>query len=146
MSVFSAIIAGEIPGRFVWEDETCVAFATIEPIEFGHVLVVPRAEVDNFSQLAPKTFAHLAKVTQIIAKAQEKAFQVSRSIVTIFGFDVPHTHIHVIPSTASTISKIGSEKSAEGAELDSAMKKLRKALCELGYEKFVPAQIDKLKN
>ncbi|XCB30243.1 HIT family protein [Arcanobacterium hippocoleae] len=144
MSIFSKIIAGEVPGRFVWEDEVCAAFATIEPAEPGHVLVVPRKEVDKYSDLDPQTFAHLANVSQIIGRAQENAFGVPRAIISILGFDVPHTHIHVIPATAETVAKLGKEQIAAGAALDAAMEKLRTALCKLGYESNVPVSMHKL--
>lgn len=144
MSVFSMIIAGEIPGRFVWEDDLCVAFATIEPVEPGHVLVVPRVEVDKYSDLDPEIFAHLANVAQILGRAQEKAFSVPRAIISILGFDVPHTHIHVIPATPETVAKMGHEQAATDAELDAAMSKLRSALCELGYREHVPAKMGSL--
>ncbi|WP_297566680.1 HIT family protein, partial [uncultured Arcanobacterium sp.] len=69
MSVFQKIICGKFPGRFVWEDDICVAFATIEPVTPGHVLVVPRQAIDKYSDVAPEDFAHLAKVAQIIGRA-----------------------------------------------------------------------------
>lgn len=138
------IIAGEILGRFVWEEPDCVAFATIEPVEPGHVLIVPRTEVDKYSDLDPQIFARMANVAQIIGRAQEKAFAVPRAIISILGFDVPHTHIHVIPAQPETVAKIGHEQPATDAELDAAMEKLRAALRELGYGEYVPPELRRL--
>ncbi|MDR6938946.1 HIT family protein [Arcanobacterium hippocoleae] len=144
MSIFTKIIDGEIPGRFVWQDEVCVAFATIEPVEAGHVLLVPRIEVDKFYDLDPEIFAHLAKVAQIIGRAQAHAFGTSRAIMSIFGFDVPHVHLHLHPGSPDTVKKISTPKMADGAALDAAMEKLRDSLCTLGYRKNVPAEMGKL--
>ncbi|MDK8657667.1 HIT family protein, partial [Actinotignum sanguinis] len=91
MSVFSKIIAGEIPGRFVWADDVCVAFATLEPHARGHVLVVPRAEIDRFTDLDDDTAAHLFIVAKRIGKAQIAAFGVERAMLVIAGLGVPHT-------------------------------------------------------
>ncbi|WP_353066595.1 HIT family protein [Arcanobacterium hippocoleae] len=110
MSIFTKIIDGEIPGRFVWQDEVCVAFATIEPVEAGHVLLVPRIEVDKFYDLDPEIFAHLAKVAQIIGRAQAHAFGTSRAIMSIFGFDVPHVHLHLHPGSPDTVKKSALQK------------------------------------
>ncbi|MEA1157652.1 HIT family protein, partial [Klebsiella pneumoniae] len=67
--VFSKIIAGEIPGRFVYRDETVVAFLTIEPIAYGHTLVVPVEEVDKWTDLSPEVWAHLNDVAQKVGQA-----------------------------------------------------------------------------
>ena len=64
-SIFSKIIAGEIPGRFVWKDEKCVAFMDIMPASHGHLLVVPREEIDRWPDLPPELAAHLFAVTRI---------------------------------------------------------------------------------
>ncbi len=144
MSIFTKIMDGEIPALFVWQDELCVVFATIEPVEPGHVLVIPRQEVDKYSDLAPEIFSHLMQVSQIIGKAQELAFGVPRAIVEILGFDVPHTHVHVIPATRETLAKHGLTKVTPLTDLAEPIMKLRAALVELGYQKQVPVNIEKL--
>ena len=78
-TLFTRIIDGEIPGRFVWSDEVCVAFATIAPISDGHVLVVPRAEVDRFTAAPDDLLAHLMSVAKVIGSAQEAAFGAPRA-------------------------------------------------------------------
>ncbi|MFC5370271.1 HIT family protein [Arcanobacterium bovis] len=144
MSIFSKIIDGELPGRFVFADDVCVAFATIEPVAPGHVLIVPRQEVDKFSDVDPEIFARMANVAQIIGRAQERAFHTERAVVSILGFDVPHTHIHVVPANSHTPGELGKAQAAPAEELDEAMTKLRVALGELGYGEFVPAQMNSL--
>ena len=97
-SVFTKIINGELPGRFVYRDDTVVAFLTIEPIKYGHTLVVPIAEVDKWTDLDPQTWAHLNEVAQKVGQATIDAFGSPRAAYIIAGFDVPHTHIHVFPT------------------------------------------------
>lgn len=132
-SVFSRIIAGELPGHIVWKDDHCVVMATIEPMRPGHVMVVPLREVDKFNDVDPDVFAHMAKVSQIIAHAQEKAFDVPRAVTAILGFEVPHTHIHVIPAESEEAAYVQNATQAPDEEIASAMTKLRDALTELGY-------------
>ncbi|WP_252865333.1 HIT family protein [Mobiluncus mulieris] len=85
-------------GNFAWQDEKCVVFATIEPRSPGHMLVVPREEVDNYLDADPDLLAHLAKIVQIIGQAGCRAFGAPRAFIAVAGFDVPHLHIHVIPT------------------------------------------------
>ncbi|MDO5025890.1 MAG: HIT family protein [Trueperella sp.] len=140
-SVFSKIIAGEIPGKFVWADADCVAIATIEPVRPGHVLVIPRQEVERFSDLPPELFAHLAQVSQIIGKAQQKAFAVDRAILVLLGFEVPHTHIHLVPANSEADADMRLAAPAPDAEITAAMEQLRTALVDLGYGENVPAEL-----
>ena len=76
-SVFSKIIAGELPGTFIYRDETVVAFLTIEPLAYGHTLVVPVEEVDRWTDLEPATWVHLNEVAQEIGSIVRKATTVS---------------------------------------------------------------------
>lgn len=98
-SVFTKIINGELPGRFVYRDETVVAFLTIEPLAYGHTLVVPVQEVDRWTDLDAETWAHLNEVAQKVGQAIIAAFGSPRAGYIIAGFDVPHTHIHVFPTS-----------------------------------------------
>lgn len=97
-SVFSKIINGELPARFVYKDETCVAFLSIEPLRYGHTLVVPIQEVDKWTDLDPQTWAHLNEVALKVGNAIKDAFGSPRTGYIIAGFDVPHTHIHLFPT------------------------------------------------
>ena len=96
-SVFSMIIAGDLPGRFVWRDDRCVGFLSINPLAQGHTLVVPIAEVDHWLDLDIDTNAHLISVAHHIGAAQQAAFSPARVGLVIAGFEVPHTHLHVVP-------------------------------------------------
>ncbi|WP_216388353.1 HIT family protein [Arcanobacterium phocae] len=143
-SVFTKIIAGEIPGKFVWADEDVVVMATIEPARPGHVMVVPREEVAKFNDVEPRVFAHAMNVAQIIATAQERAFDVERSVVTILGFEVPHTHIHVIPADAESAANLHEVGPAPASEITQAMMTLRNSLVDLGYGDHIPEYMDSL--
>jgi histidine triad (HIT) family protein len=96
-TIFTRIIDGELPGRFVWRDDICVAFLSINPLREGHTLVVPRTEVDHWVDLDPGTNAHLMLVARAIAEAQMDAFAPTRIGLMIAGLEVPHTHLHVVP-------------------------------------------------
>ena len=98
-TIFTRIINGEIPGTFVWRDDRCVAFMSINPLATGHVLVVPIDEFDHWIEAPADLTAHLFEVTRQIGVAQQAAFGCDRVGVLIAGYEVPHTHIHVIPTT-----------------------------------------------
>ena len=97
-SVFTRIIDGEIPARFVWKDEVCVAFMDVRPLNRGHVLVVPRAEVDHWVDLDSAAVCHLTSVAHRIASAQQSVLGPGRVGLIIAGFEVPHAHVHVVPA------------------------------------------------
>ncbi|VFA89579.1 purine nucleoside phosphoramidase [Gordonia paraffinivorans] len=137
-SVFSMIINGDLPGRFVWKDEQAVAFLTIEPVTPGHVLVVPREEVDHWEQLDPELFAHLSGVAQKVGKAVKKAFDAPRIGLLIAGLEVPHVHIHVFQGLSlETFDLANANKNAKPEDLDAAAEKIRSALRELGFGEHV---------
>lgn len=96
-SIFTKIINGDLPANFVWRDEQAVAFMSINPTAPGHTLVVPTAEVDHWIELPPASNAHLIQIAQHIGKAQQARLGANRVGIMIAGFEVPHTHIHVIP-------------------------------------------------
>lgn len=142
-TVFTKIIQGEIPGRFVWSDDVCVAFATINPISPGHMLVVPRAEVAKYSDADDDLLAHLARVTKYLSKAIERAFDAPRAAIIVAGFEVPHLHLHVIPAWGEAeLSFENAQTDVEGEELDDACARVRQALVELGLGEGVPPRID----
>ena len=96
-SIFTMIINGDIPGHFVYRDDTCVAFLSIEPLIEGHTLVVPIQEVDHWIDLEPDLAAHLMQVAQKIGRAQDKLYSPGRIGMLIVGDEVPHVHLHVTP-------------------------------------------------
>ena len=139
-SVFSRIIAGELPGRFVWRDEHVVAFLSIAPVATGHVLVVPVEEVDHWIDLEPTLWASIAEVTQVVGRAVATAFDAPRVGQMIAGFEVPHVHVHVFP--ASGIDDIGfanADPSPDPAVLDESAERIRAALRDLGHGDRVPS-------
>jgi histidine triad (HIT) family protein len=118
-SVFSRVIAGEFPGAFVYRDERCVAFLSINPISVGHVLVVPIEEVDHWLDLEPELVAHLMTVAHRIGRAQQSLYGCERVAVIIAGFEVPHCHIHVIAANDMSDVSFAKAGSASMNELMS---------------------------
>ena len=137
-TVFANIITGVWPGRFVWADDLCVAFATIEPTSPGHVLVVPRTSYEAWTDAPSDVAAHLMKVARAIGLAQKAAFDVPRAGLVIAGFEVPHTHLHVIPLRDESDVLLSKAAPATDEELDSAMTALRQALLSAGHGAHVP--------
>ena len=99
-TLFSRIIQGQIPGTFVYRDDFCVAFMTINPITTGHLLVVPIDEVDEWTDLPSELSSHLFKVAAQISEAQKIAFKCARIALIIAGYEIPHCHLHLIPSNS----------------------------------------------
>lgn len=131
-TVFTKIINGEIPGRFVYEDDEIVAFLTIEPMTQGHTLVVPRAELDEWQTLEPAVFGRVMEVAQLIGKAVCLAFGSKRAGVIIAGLEVPHLHVHVFP--ARNLSDFGFanvDRNPSAESLDEAQTKIKAALAQL---------------
>lgn len=138
-TVFSKIIAGELPGRFVWQDPDVVAFLTIAPVTPGHTLVVPRAEVDRWTDLEPELLTRLNEVAQAVGKAVLSGFGAKRAGYLIAGFEVPHTHIHVFPANDMSGFDLSlANPDAPAEESDAAAATLRQSLRDLGYGQFVP--------
>lgn len=132
-TIFTKIIEGEIPGTFVWRDEECVAFMSIGPLRSGHTLVVPRQEVDLWTDCPPDLRDHLFEVSQTIAKAIQQVYSPERVGLIIAGLDVPHLHIHLVPidgvhdlDFANAASKVDRE------ELDESASSIRSALASEG--------------
>ncbi|NNC95444.1 MAG: HIT family protein [Chitinophagales bacterium] len=96
-SIFSKIIAGEIPSHKVGENEYCYSFLDINPIAKGHTLVVPKKEVDYIFDLDDPAFSELFLFSKKIAKAIEKEVDCLRIGVAVIGLEVPHAHIHLVP-------------------------------------------------
>lgn len=139
-TLFTKIIDGDIPGRFVWKDERCVAFLTIGPLAQGHTLVVPRAEIDEFTDASDELMAHLMQVVGKIGRAQKRAFGSARAGVMIAGFEVPHLHVHVWPSNSLSdfdLSRV--DENPDPATMDASAQTLRAALREDGHPE-VPAE------
>jgi histidine triad (HIT) family protein len=134
-SVFTRILNGELPGRFIWKDERCFALMTINPIQPGHVLVIPRQEIEHWIDLPDELRDHLFRVGQTIAKGLMAAFKPVKVGLTIVGLEVNHVHLHLIPiSSIAHMDFARAEKSPDQKALDAAAAKLRSALKAMGVE------------
>jgi diadenosine tetraphosphate (Ap4A) HIT family hydrolase len=131
-TIFTKIINGELPGRFVYEDDQTVAFLTIEPMTPGHTLVVPRAEIDQWQDVDGAVFGRVMTVSQLIGKAVCRAFDAKRAGVIIAGLEVPHLHIHVFPTRSlSDFGFANVDRNPSPQSLDEAQAKIKAALTEL---------------
>lgn len=131
-TLFTKIIDGEIPGRFVYRDDVCVAFLTIAPMRPGHTLVVPRVEVDHWLDLDVDVAAHLMRVAHKIGRAQVEAFAPERVGLIIAGLEVPHTHLHVVPiRSEADLDFANADHSASTESLDAAADALRAAVGQI---------------
>ncbi|MFZ0833716.1 MAG: HIT family protein [Mycobacterium sp.] len=131
-TVFTKIINGELPGRFVYEDDEVVAFLTIQPMTQGHTLVVPRDEIDHWQDVDSAAFNKVMGVAQLIGKAACTAFGSERAGVIIAGLEVPHLHVHVFP--AYNLTDFGFahvDRDPSPKSLDEAQAKIKEALAQL---------------
>ena len=125
MTIFSKIIAGEIPSYKIAENEKFFAFLDIFPLREGHVLVVPKLEVDNLFDLPMDYLKDILEFAQPIAKAIEKSFDCDRCGLIVIGLDVPHAHIHLIPINSSNdLNFTQSKAKASGEALEKVQQKI----------------------
>lgn len=130
-TVFSKVINGDLPGRFVYRSSDVVAFLSIEPLAYGHVLVVPVEEVDKWTDMAPELWARVNAVAYEIGNAVIQAFDAPRAGNVIAGFEVPHAHIHVFPARSMddfNFANVIPTDQTDEAAMDEAAQKLRAAL------------------
>jgi histidine triad (HIT) family protein len=134
-TLFTRIIDGELPGTFVWRDPDAVAFLSINPVQPGHALVVPRAEIDHWIDLDPGLLQHLALVAQTIGKAQARVYQPLKVGLLVAGLEVAHVHLHVIPIVhGETDLHLDRSTSASPEQLAEEAEKIRAALRDLGAD------------
>ncbi|MDR2086388.1 MAG: HIT family protein [Dysgonamonadaceae bacterium] len=120
MTVFSKIIAGEIPCYKVAEDDCFFAFLDINPLVKGHVLVVPKKEVDYIFDLDDETLSQMMLFSKRVAQAIKKTIECRKVGLTVIGLEVPHAHIHLIPIThESDISFANPKKKLEAKEFEA---------------------------
>lgn len=134
-TVFTKIINGELPGRFVYRDAEVAAFLTIEPVAYGHVLVVPVQEIDRWTDMPAELWGKLNEVAQVIGKAICEAFDAPRCGYMIAGFEVPHTHIHLFPASdmsGYSLQNIIPMDQTDPAKMDDAAAKIRAGLRSQG--------------
>ena len=139
-TIFTRIIDGELPGRFVWRDEVCAAFLSINPLRPGHVLVVPRAEVEHWIDLDAATWEHLTEVSRTIGAALQAAYRPVKVGLMLAGLEVPHVHVHLVPITGvDDLDFANADQDPDPADLDAAAEKIRTALRDAGAGDAVPS-------
>ncbi len=132
-TIFTMIIEGKLPARFVWKDDSCVVFLSIRPLRPGHALVVPRREVDHWLDLDVGLLAHLAETAQAVGKAQMAGFKPERIGVMLAGLEVPHCHLHVVPIRGLHDLDFGNQDpDPDPAMMDDAAETIRRELRNLG--------------
>lgn len=128
-TVFTRIIDGDLPARMVFSDEVCVAFLSINPLQPGHTLVVPRVEVDHWLDLDAATWAHLTAVAQRLGAALQTAFAPEKVGLMLAGLEVPHVHLHLVPiNEVHDLDFARAESDPDPASLDAAAEAIRAAL------------------
>lgn len=128
-SVYSRILAGELPAAFVWEDEQAVAFLSINPIRKGHTLVVPRREIEDWLDCDADLRNHLFAVAQRIGKALDSIWKPPKVGLMIAGLEVPHLHLHVIPVwDPGDLAFANASSTVDPASLDPVAAEIRAAL------------------
>lgn len=138
-TVFSRIIAGELPARFVWSDEHAVAFLSVNPLGPGHTLVVPRAEVDQWVDAPAELWSHLTEVARAVGAAVRSVWAPPRVGLLMAGFEVPHLHLHVFPaSDMAAFDFANAARTVDADEQDGHAEALRSALRAAGHGAHVP--------
>ena len=130
-TIFSKIIAREIPAQFVYEDEVCVAIMDKFPAITGQVLVIPKKAVDYAFDLDDETYTHIFLVAKKITKALDIVFATNRTCLIVEGFEVPHVHIKLYPMTSqdkNLASAIDNAKEKSDPELQTEADKIKAAL------------------
>lgn len=129
MTIFSKIIAGEIPSYKIKEDEKFFAFLDIFPLREGHVLVVPKNETDKLFDLPDEFLKEMLLFAKPIALAIEKAFDCNRCGISVIGLEVPHAHVHLIPiNSANDLNFMQSKPKASDESLKAVQEKILKYL------------------
>lgn len=138
-SIFTRIVTGELPGRFVWRDDDVVAFLTISPIRPGHTMVVPVEQIDHWLDVPAPLWARMAEVQQLVGSAIMEAFRPARVGTMVLGMEVPHCHVHLVPiDHEADLSFANADPSASAAALDVAADAIRSALRAAGHGDHVP--------
>jgi histidine triad (HIT) family protein len=129
MTIFSKIIAGEIPSYKIAENDKFYAFLDAFPLAHGHVLVIPKVEVDKLYELSDDYLSEILIFAQPIARAIEKVFPCKRCGLSVVGLEVPHAHLHLIPiNTMEDINFTRKKLTVTPAELKDAQDRILKQL------------------
>lgn len=139
-TLFTRILDGEIPGRFVWREPEVAAFLTTGPLADGHTLVVPTEEVDRWTDASPETLAKVMEVARRIGAVQVEVFDAARAGLIVAGYEINHLHVHVWPSRSmAEFNFATADQNPDPDVLDANAEKLRQGLRAAGYDQFVPA-------
>lgn len=131
MSIFTKIISGEIPSFKIAENDLFFAFLDISPMTHGHVLVVPKTDVDKIFDLEDKYLEGMLVFAKPIAKAIEKSFDCKRCGISVVGLEVPHTHMHLIPiNTADDLNFTRKKLVVNNEQLLEAQQKIIKTMAD----------------
>lgn len=129
MSIFSKIVSGEIPAHIVAETTDFLAFLDVSPLVMGHVLVIPKKEVDYIFDMDDESYAGLTLFAKIVATGVKKAFPCKKVGVAVIGLEVPHAHIHLIPMNNVSDMNFAKEKLKPSQdELAAAAAKIKAVL------------------
>lgn len=129
MSIFSKIVNGDIPAHKVAEDSEFLAFLDVSPLVMGHVLVIPKKEIDYIFDIEDDTYAKLMLFAKKVAIGVKKAFPCKKVGVAVIGLEVPHAHIHLIPMNNVSDMNFSKEKLKPSQEdLAEAAAKIKAAL------------------
>ncbi|HIY86624.1 MAG TPA: HIT family protein [Candidatus Yaniella excrementavium] len=138
-TIFTKILNGDLPGRFIWEDDKCAAFLDISPLSYGHTLVVPRQEIDMWTDAPEELNAHVYTVASRIGAAQVASLGAARAGLIIQGYEIPHLHLHVFPTNSQADFDLGNLiENPDDAKMQAAAVNIRAALREAGHGAYVP--------
>ncbi len=128
-SIFSKIVSGDMPAYKVAEDENYLAFLDIFPLAKGHVLVIPKEEIDNIFDMSPEKYSLLWMFAQRVAIRIRKVIHCERIGVSVIGLEVPHAHIHLVPiNTISDINFEAEKINFSEDEFEEIAKSIREAI------------------
>lgn len=125
MSIFTKIINGEIPSYKIKEDDNFIAFLDVFPLVKGHVLVVPKVEVDKLFDLPENYLTEILLFAQPIARSIEMSFDCKRCGISVIGIEVPHAHLHLVPiNTANDLNFTQPKIKVEEAEMQEIQQRI----------------------
>ena len=127
-SIFSKIIAGEIPCYKIAEDEQHIAFLDVNPNAKGHTLCVPKKEVNRLFDMKSEAYSALMEFSRTVALGLRKAVPCKRVGMTVIGLEVPHVHVHLIPLKSMEDATFGKKETLEPGEMEALAKQIAAAL------------------
>ena len=129
-SIFSKIIAGEIPSYKIAEDEFCYAFLDINPNSKGHTLCVSKREVDRLLDLSETEYTHFMNFSRKVGLAIEKAIPCERVGLTVIGLEVPHVHVHLIPLNSMAEATFQKKVTVDSTEMEKIAAAIRRFISQ----------------